>query len=40
MNKSMTMVDTAAAFFEIIETGKGWPACAPFCTPGATFSCQ
>ena len=40
MNKSMTMTDTAAAFFDIIETGKGWAACAPFCTPGATFSCQ
>lgn len=40
MNKSMTMTDTAAAFFDTIETGKGWAACAPFCTPGATFSCQ
>jgi hypothetical protein len=40
MNKPMTTTDTAAAFFDAIETGKGWAACAPYCTPGATFSCQ
>jgi ketosteroid isomerase-like protein len=36
----MTMTQTAATFFDTIETGKGWAACAPFCTPDATFSCQ
>jgi hypothetical protein len=40
MNKSMTMTDTAAAFFDTIETGRGWAACAPFCRRDATFSCQ
>ena len=36
----MTMTQTAAAFFDTIETGKGWAACAQYCTPDATFSCQ
>jgi hypothetical protein len=36
----MSMTATAAAFFEACETGGGWSACAPFCTPEATFSCQ
>lgn len=36
----MSITETAAAFFDTIETGKGWAACAPFCTPDATFSCQ
>ena len=36
----MTIAETAAAFFEACETGKGWEACAPFCAPDATFSCQ
>jgi hypothetical protein len=36
----MTMTQTAAAFFDTIETGKGWAACAPFCTPDASFSCH
>jgi len=34
------MTDTAMAFFEACETGKGWQACAPFCTPNASFSSQ
>lgn len=36
----MSMIATAAEFFDAIETGKGWAACAPHCTPDATFSCQ
>lgn len=32
--------DTAAAFFDACETGKGWAACAPFCHPDATFAAQ
>ena len=31
---------TALAFFDACETGKGWAACAPFCHADATFSCQ
>ena len=32
--------DTAAAFFDACETGKGWEACERFCHPEATFSAQ
>ena len=35
-----TITETAHAFFEACETGKGWDACAPYCTPDATFSAQ
>ena len=36
----MEILDTANAFFEACETGKGWEECAQYCAPGATFSCQ
>jgi ketosteroid isomerase-like protein len=36
----MTMKDTATAFFEACETGKGWDGCKAWCHDGATFSCQ
>ncbi|MEO1458421.1 MAG: nuclear transport factor 2 family protein [Pseudomonadota bacterium] len=36
----MTMTETAHAFFEACETGKGWDACAGFCHAEASFSCQ
>lgn len=36
----MTMIDTANAFFDACETGKGWAACKTFCTDNAGFSCQ
>lgn len=36
----MTKLETATAFFEACETGKGWDACKSFCTEGASFSCQ
>jgi ketosteroid isomerase-like protein len=36
----MTMTETARAFFEACETGKGWDACKAYCTDGAGFSCQ
>lgn len=29
--------DTAAAFFEACETGKGWAACAEYCHPDADY---
>lgn len=36
----MSINDTAMAFFEACETGKGWEACNSFCHPEATFSSQ
>ena len=36
----MTINETAMAFFENCETGKGWDACAPYCHDGAGFACQ
>jgi hypothetical protein len=36
----MSMSDTARAFFEACETGKGWEECEKYCDPGATFSAQ
>lgn len=36
----MTHYDTAKAFFETCETGKGWEGCKSWCHEGATFSCQ
>ena len=32
--------DTAAAFFDACETGKGWEACRQYCHPDASFSAQ
>ena len=31
---------TAKQFFEACEAGKGWDACAAYCTPDASFSAQ
>ncbi|WP_299779471.1 ester cyclase [uncultured Roseobacter sp.] len=36
----MTQYETAKAFFEACETGKGWQGCKTYCHEGATFSCQ
>lgn len=35
-----SITDTARAFFTACEAGKGWEACAAYCTPDATFSAQ
>ncbi|MDB5317763.1 MAG: polyketide cyclase [Rhodospirillales bacterium] len=35
-----TITDTARAFFDAVETGKGWTAAGVYCTPDATFSSQ
>jgi len=35
-----TIKETAQAFFEACETGKGWEKCKAFCTADATFSAQ
>jgi predicted ester cyclase len=34
------MNDVATKFFEACEAGKGWDACAPYCTADASFSAQ
>ncbi|MFK8083836.1 MAG: ester cyclase, partial [Granulosicoccus sp.] len=36
----MTMMDTATAFFDACETGKGWDSCKSWCHENASFSCQ
>ena len=36
----MSIQDTAMAFFDACETGKGWEACAQYCADGATFAAQ
>ncbi len=36
----MSLHETAVAFFEACETGKGWAACQAYCHPDASFSCQ
>ena len=33
-------LDTARAFFEACEAGRGWKACKAYCTPDASFSAQ
>lgn len=35
-----TITRVAKAFFEACETGGGWDACEPYCTPNASFSAQ
>jgi len=35
-----TMTETAKAFFEACETGKGWEGCAAHCHRNASFSAQ
>src|SRR6185312_8097641 len=35
-----SITEVARQFFEACEAGKGWAACAAFCTPDATFSAQ
>ncbi len=35
-----TMVESAHAFFEACETGKGWAVCSAYCAPDASFAAQ
>lgn len=35
-----SMTDTAKAFFDACETGKGWDGCKAYCTPNASFAAQ
>jgi predicted ester cyclase len=34
------ITETARAFVEACETGKGWEACSAYCQPGASFAAQ
>jgi ketosteroid isomerase-like protein len=36
----MSTMETARAFFEACEAGKGWDACRGHCAPDATFAAQ
>lgn len=36
----MPNLETAKAFFEACETGKGWEGCGAYCVPDATFAAQ
>ncbi|MCC1492621.1 ester cyclase [Cognatishimia sp. F0-27] len=36
----MSDFETAKAFFEACETGKGWDVCQAYCTADAGFACQ
>jgi predicted ester cyclase len=35
-----TIRETANAFFDACETGKGWEACSAYCRPNASFAAQ
>jgi hypothetical protein len=34
------ITETAKAFFDACETGRGWEACQAYCSPDATFAAQ
>jgi predicted ester cyclase len=36
----MSISDTAMAFYDACETGKGWDTCKQYCHDNAAFSCQ
>ncbi len=36
----MSITETAHAFFDACETGKGWDVCKDYCTADASFSSQ
>src|SRR5215472_5912224 len=35
-----SITETARAFFDACETGKGWAACSAYCHPAAGFAAQ
>jgi hypothetical protein len=37
---TMGFSETAMAFFDACETGKGWDVCKAYCQEGAAFTCQ
>ncbi len=34
------ILETAEAFFNACESGRGWEGCKQYCHPNATFACQ
>jgi predicted ester cyclase len=40
VTETPTITDTAKAFFEACETGKGWDGCSAYCHPEASFAAQ
>jgi predicted ester cyclase len=40
VTETPTITETAKAFFEACETGKGWEGCSAYCHPNASFSAQ
>ena len=38
--ETQSITQTATAFFDACETGKGWEACSEYCEPNAGFSAQ
>jgi steroid delta-isomerase-like uncharacterized protein len=35
-----SIIQTARAFFDACETGKGWAVCSAYCQPNASFTAQ
>ena len=35
-----SITETARAFFDACETGRGWAGCSAYCQPGASFAAQ
>jgi predicted ester cyclase len=40
VTQAPTITETAHAFFEACETGKGWEGCSAHCHPNASFAAQ
>lgn len=40
VTETPTITATARAFFDAVETGKGWEGCSAYCHPDATFAAQ
>ena len=40
VTETASMLETAKAFFDPVETGQGWDAVSEYCHPDATFAAQ
>ena len=40
MSATESITETAQAFFDACETGKGWAECSAYCQPNASFTAQ
>jgi len=40
LGREPTIAETALAFFDACDTGKGWEGCRAYCEPNATFAAQ